>query len=101
MQVIGGNVSTDHSSLSTTSTISQSSLYCNYSVKIMNPKKKSDFEIVQLKAKQRFECVDDLKDQLCWQSIRKRSAIQLSSLGTLSQDTDFVVSKGGSLQMTI
>ena len=100
MQVIGGNVSTDHSSLSTTSTIHQSSLCYNYSVKIMNPKKKSDSEIIQLKAKLRFECVDDLKDQLLTEH-KEISVIQLRTLGTLSKNTHFVVSKGGSLQMTI
>ena len=48
MQVIG-NVSTAHTSLTTATSVSQTSPCYNYSVKIMNPKK-SEFETVQMKA---------------------------------------------------
>ena len=39
------------------------SLY-NYSVKVCNPKKKSEFEVVQLKTKERFQSIEDLKGQI-------------------------------------
>ena len=45
------------------SDVSQFTPY-NYSVKIMNPKKRSEFEVVQLKTKQRFETIADLKHQM-------------------------------------
>ena len=58
MQVIGNN-STARSSVNTVDYGSASPY--NYSVKVCNPKKKSLFVILQLKTKQKFESVDDLK----------------------------------------
>lgn len=52
----------------------------NYCVKIMNPKKKSEFEIVQMKAKQRFACVDDLKQQLLTE-LRERISDPIEQVG--------------------
>ena len=61
MQVIGNN-STARSSVNTVDYGSASPY--NYSVKVCNPKKKSLFVILQLKTKQKFESVDDLKRQM-------------------------------------
>ena len=60
--------------------MSQLSPSYNYSVKIMNPKKKSEFDIVQIKAKQRFACVDDLKQQLLTE-LRERISDPLEQVG--------------------
>ena len=71
-QVIG-NVATAHSSLSTATNVSQSSPCYTYSVKKINPKRKSDFGIVQMKAKQRFACIGDLRQQLLMEHKEKIS----------------------------
>ena len=42
-------------------------------MKIMNPTKKTEFIIVQMKAKERFACVGDLKQQILTEQKEKIS----------------------------
>jgi hypothetical protein len=64
LQVIG-NSSSSHSNVSILGC--HQSPPCpkyNYLVKIINPKKKSEFEVQSLKTKQKFLSVEDLKEQV-------------------------------------
>ena len=66
LQVIGSS-SSSHSNMSilTPASHNQSPLpKYSYLVKIVNPKKKSEFEVQSLKAKQKFLCFENLKEQV-------------------------------------